>query len=100
MKHPTLVLALFACTCAACDVGAGSSADPGGGGKTDDPGQGPSAEGTAERVVRFLADDRLKGRVTPSAEEREAADFLAHELQTAGLAPIPGVGYQQRYPVE
>ena len=39
------------------------------------------------RTVEFLASEELAGRMTGSDGARLAADYLAGELQKAGLAP-------------
>ncbi len=40
--------------------------------------------------VSFLASDELEGRLTGSAGERIAADYLAGELEKLGAQPLPG----------
>ncbi len=49
--------------------------------------------------LRFLADDRLAGRAvgTPGAEE--AADYIADQLEVAGVEPVGGEGFFQRIPM-
>jgi Peptidase family M28 len=57
------------------------------------------AEDMARRIG-FLAQDRLRGRVTPSEELNEAAAFIASEFQRLGLEPGGDDGtWLQWYPV-
>ena len=43
-----------------------------------------------EKTVRFLASDKLKGRVNYSKEQLEAAAFLSKEYENFGLHPLAG----------
>lgn len=45
--------------------------------------------------VRFLADDKLGGRNTGSDGHREAAEYVAAELERAGLEPAGTAGFMQ-----
>ena len=59
-----------------------------------------SDEGTRRRLeasIRFLADDLLRGRGTPSRGLDIAARYLASELQAAGWEPANGESYLQTY---
>src|SRR5579864_7045167 len=51
--------------------------------------QTAAASKTKEHVVA-LASDRLEGRLTGSAGERLAADYLVTQLERIGAKPIPG----------
>ena len=51
----------------------------------------------AEATVRFLADDLLEGRGTPSRGLDIAALYLANELRAAGWQPANGGSYFQTY---
>lgn len=53
----------------------------------------------AEATVRFLADDLLEGRGTPSRGLDIAALYLANELRAAGWQPGNGDSYFQTYAV-
>jgi hypothetical protein len=48
----------------------------------------------------FFADPELRGRDTPSLEQRVAARFLRARLETLGLAPGAGASYFFEYPLE
>jgi hypothetical protein len=65
---------------------AGSSADP-------------AAQRRLEADVRFLADDLLEGRATPSRGLDVAALYLANQLRAAGWAPGNGDSYFQNHTV-
>jgi Zn-dependent M28 family amino/carboxypeptidase len=57
-----------------------------------------SAQGPAARWwshVSFLADDRMHGRETGSAEHREAAEYIAQHFKEAGLKPGGTDGFFQ-----
>ena len=56
-------------------------------------------EGRAEADLRFLADDLLEGRGTPSHGLDVAALYLANQLRAAGWDPPPGGDYFQPYEV-
>lgn len=49
--------------------------------------------------VKYLASDALKGRATGSPELEKAADYIAREFKKAGLKPVDGKSYFQRFPV-
>jgi hypothetical protein len=51
----------------------------------------------AEATIRFLADDLLEGRGTPSRGLDIAALYLAAELRSAGWQPAAGGSYFQTY---
>jgi hypothetical protein len=51
----------------------------------------------AEATIRFLADDLLEGRGTPSRGLDVAALYLANELRSAGWQPAAGGSYFQTY---
>ncbi len=55
--------------------------------------QGPAARWWAH--VSFLADDRMHGRETGSAEHREAAEYVARHFKDVGLKPGGTDGYFQ-----
>ncbi|HVT15773.1 MAG TPA: M20/M25/M40 family metallo-hydrolase [Thermoanaerobaculia bacterium] len=58
----------------------------------------PSTSAAGERWwahVRFLADDRLEGRLTGSEGYRQAAEYVAGKLQEYGLGPAGTNGYFQ-----
>jgi len=44
-----------------------------------------------EKTVRFLASDKLKGRVNFSKEQLEVAQYLNNEFSSYGLEPFPGL---------
>lgn len=44
--------------------------------------------------VRYLASDSLKGRLTGSAEDSLAAEYIKSELTSFGLVPVSGDGLQ------
>ena len=55
------------------------------------------AQSAADRLladVRFLADDRLDGRLTGSAGADSAAAYIARRFEQAGLTPPPGGWFQ------
>jgi len=54
----------------------------------------------AEATVRFLADDLLEGRGTPSRGLDIAALYLGNELRAAGWEPANGESYFQTYAVK
>jgi hypothetical protein len=45
--------------------------------------------------VRYLASDRMEGRLTGSPGERRAAEYVAREFRKAGLKPVGTSGYFQ-----
>ncbi|MGE0363821.1 MAG: M28 family peptidase, partial [Vicinamibacterales bacterium] len=45
--------------------------------------------------VEFLADDDMRGRETGSPEHRKAADYVAGELERAGVEPAGIAGFMQ-----
>ena len=49
-------------------------------------------ETSARRVIRYLADDALEGRLAGSEGERCAAEFLAGEFRRIGLRPAGADG--------
>jgi hypothetical protein len=53
-----------------------------------------------ESDVRFLADDKLSGRPTPSEHLDQAAEYLANQLRSAGWKPFSGNDYIQKFPLE
>jgi len=56
------------------------------------------APGVGQRwwgYVKYLADDKLEGRLTGSEGHRKAAQFVADEFQRAGLKPAALSGYIQ-----
>jgi Zn-dependent M28 family amino/carboxypeptidase len=62
------------------------------------PADDAGAKAAAERWwahVRFLADDRLEGRLTGSAGYRKAADYVAQHFKEYGLEPAGTDGYFQ-----
>jgi hypothetical protein len=56
-------------------------------------------EGRVEADVRFLADDLLEGRTTPSTGLEVAALYLANQLRAAGVEPGVDGSYFQPYEV-
>ncbi len=73
--------------------------------KPDDAKQAPILAGQtptkrAEATVRFLGDDLLEGRGTPSRGLDIAALYLANELRAAGWEPANGDSYLQTYTVK
>ena len=56
-------------------------------------------EGRAEADLRFLADDLLEGRGTPSEGLDVAALYLANQLRAAGWDPPEGGDYLQPFEV-
>lgn len=62
----------------------------------------PLDQVTAARIradIRFLADDALLGRDTPSVGLGVAAGFLIARLQRLGLEPAGSEGYRQPFPL-
>jgi len=59
----------------------------------------PAAQRRLEADVRFLADDLLEGRATPSRGLDLAALYLANQLRAAGWAPAKGDSYLQTHKV-
>jgi hypothetical protein len=59
----------------------------------------PAAQRRLEADVRFLADDLLEGRATPSRGLDVAALYLSNQLRAAGWAPGNGNSYEQAYAV-
>jgi hypothetical protein len=56
-----------------------------------------SAQAPAERLiadVRYLADDRLKGRLTGTPGADSAAAYVARRFEAAGLSPAPDGWFQ------
>jgi Peptidase family M28 len=64
---------------------------------TTSPGKGTLAEAGQRwwAHVRFLADDKLEGRLTGSAGYRQAADYVARHFKDYGLQPAGSHGYFQ-----
>jgi len=60
-----------------------------------------SARGSVEslkRHVALLASDELQGRLAGSDGERQAAEYLARELEAIGAVPLPGAsGYLHEF---
>ena len=56
-------------------------------------------EGRVEADVRFLADDLLQGRLTPSPGLEVASLYLANQLRAAGVEPGVDGSYFQPYEV-
>ena len=48
-----------------------------------------------ERHIGFLASDEMKGRKTPSPELDRAAQYLADEMASLGIAPVGGIRFQE-----
>lgn len=44
-----------------------------------------------QKTIDYLASNKLKGRVNFTPEQLEAAEFIGHEFELAGLDPFPGV---------
>lgn len=53
----------------------------------------------AERILKTLASDEMKGRKTFSPEIDKAADFIAGEFKSAGLQPWDGKTFKQDFSV-
>jgi hypothetical protein len=53
--------------------------------------QAPPASSPTRRHVETLASEKLEGRLTGSAGERLAGDYIVSELQRAGARPLPGL---------
>ncbi|NJL12721.1 MAG: M20/M25/M40 family metallo-hydrolase [Microscillaceae bacterium] len=50
-----------------------------------------------EKHIRFLASDELMGRMTGTAGNNQAADYIAAHFKKQGLMPVPGTeGYFQK----
>jgi hypothetical protein len=45
----------------------------------------------AEEILKYLASDKLKGRVNFTKEQREAADYISKKFTEYGLQPFPGL---------
>jgi len=52
--------------------------------------QGPQAPSKTRAHVETLASPRLEGRLTGSAGERLASEYIVSELRTIGAKPLPG----------
>lgn len=50
-------------------------------------------------TVHYLSKPEMKGRMTGSPELEKAATWLAHEYKKAGVPPVAGKDYLQRYEV-
>lgn len=50
--------------------------------------------------VRFLADDKLEGRRTGTAGEKEAANYISSQFQLLGLQPKGATGYLQPFGID
>lgn len=59
------------------------------------PNSVPMDGAALEATVRFLADDSMKGRDTPSPELDKAADWLSKQFAAAGLQPAFGNSWLQ-----
>jgi hypothetical protein len=77
MKASRLALALLILT--ASSLALLSAREP--------PGTSPASVADLRRTVDFLASEELAGRMTGSDGARQAADYLAAQLQRAGLQP-------------
>lgn len=60
----------------------------------------PINEAHAREVVGFLASDELAGRDTPSPGLERAADYIADQMQKAGLRPGAGDSWFHGYKVK
>lgn len=58
------------------------------------------SQNRVEATIRFLADDLLEGRGTPSRGLDISALYLANELREAGWEPANNGSYLQTYPVK
>ncbi len=47
--------------------------------------------------IRFLASDSLDGRLTGTAANRLAAEYIANQFERFGLPPVPGKDYFQEF---
>ncbi len=54
----------------------------------------PAAPNGVEAHVRHLASERMAGRLTGTAGERRAADYLATQLRRIGATPLPGRDFE------
>ncbi len=68
--------------------------------KTTTPSVSEDQRLRAEATIRFLADDLLEGRATPSRGLDVAALYLANELRAARWRPANGDSYMQTYSVK
>jgi hypothetical protein len=55
--------------------------------------------GNLQAHITYLASDKLEGRLTGSAGEQLAADYISAQMKQAGLAPKGENGYLQPFPV-
>ncbi len=53
-----------------------------------------AAPNSVEAHVRQLASERMAGRLTGTAGERRAADYLARQLRRIGATPLPGRDFE------
>jgi hypothetical protein len=49
--------------------------------------------------ITFLADDKLEGRLTGSAGEQQAMEYISNQFKTIGLSPKGTDGYYQPFEV-
>ncbi|MBW8685954.1 M20/M25/M40 family metallo-hydrolase [Chitinophaga rhizophila] len=57
------------------------------------------ALGNIQTHINFLASDKLEGRRTGTQGERLAAEYIASQMQLAGLTPAGDSGFLQTFPV-
>ncbi len=50
-----------------------------------------------KKHISFLASDELKGRLTGSAGEQKAADYISAQFKNLGLKPYEGKSYIQKF---
>ncbi len=55
--------------------------------------------GRYQKSVKLLSDTRMKGRGTGSPELEKAAAWIAGQFKQAGLKPVAGTSYYQRFSV-
>ncbi|HLX08796.1 MAG TPA: hypothetical protein VKY89_13135, partial [Thermoanaerobaculia bacterium] len=89
------VAAALAVSWAAPVAATAAGGAPAAAGATGTPGDTTGAGESWWAHVKYLADDRLEGRLTGSAGYRQAAAYVAERFQEYGLAPAGDNGYFQ-----
>jgi hypothetical protein len=93
MTSRLIALVVAAATAAACTAPpAGTSAEAP---AAPAPAAGGDAAARWFAHVEFLADDDMRGRETGSPEHRKAADYVAAQLERAGVEPAGIAGFMQ-----
>ena len=70
---------------------AGEAPDTPGLSRASEAAQAPRSTSETRRHVETLASEKLEGRMTGSAGERLAGDYIVSQLQRVGARPLPGV---------